>query len=96
MAAIEVTRVEDCGFSYADLEENTVGLDNHFLFDGESEIIQIEKKAENSGLFQTVGATRGSIKRGLRAMVVYCLGCRAVINLRPLTDSEIANRGWDK
>jgi len=96
IAAVEVMNVEECGFSYADLEEHTVGLDNHFFFDLGFEIIQVEKRAANSGLYQTAGATRGSIKRGLRAIAVYCQGCKAVINLKPLSDSEIASRGWDK
>jgi hypothetical protein len=96
IAAVEVMNVEECGFSYVDLEENTVGLDNHFFFDIGLEIIQVEKKAANSGLYQTAGATRGSIKRGLRAIAVYCQGCKAVINLKPLSDSEIAIRGWNK
>lgn len=96
IAAVEVMKVEECGFSFVDLEENTVGLDNHFFFDVGFEIIQFEKKAANSGMYQTAGATRDSIKRGLRAIAVYCQGCKAVINLKPLSNSEIAIRGWNK
>lgn len=96
IAAVEITSVDNCGFSYVDLEENTVGLDNHFVFDSSLEIIQIEKKAKNSGLFQTIGASPRDIKRGMLAVAVYCAGCRAVLNLRSLTEDELASRGWKK
>ena len=96
IAAIEVTRVEECGFSYVDLEENTVGLDNHFSFDSGFEIIQVAKKAEKSGEFHMLGATRKDVRKGMRGVAVYCMGCRAVISLRPLSGNEIAIRGWRK
>ena len=96
IAAIEITRVEECGIGYADLEENTVGLDNYFMFDAGFEIIILERKASNSGEYQTVGGTRRDVKRGMRAVAVYCQGCRAVLNLKPLSENEIASRGWNK
>ncbi|HSE98451.1 MAG TPA: hypothetical protein VLD57_09330 [Blastocatellia bacterium] len=96
IAAIEITRVDECGIGYADLEENTVGLDNHFMFDAGFEIILLERKASNSGEYQTVGATRSDVNRGMRAVAVYCQSCRAVLNLKSLSENEIAIRGWNR
>ncbi|HWP45192.1 MAG TPA: hypothetical protein VNO14_18260 [Blastocatellia bacterium] len=92
IAAVEITGVDECGFSYVDLEQNTVGLDNYFTFDRGLEIIQVEKRAENAGEYQMIVASPKNIKPGMRAVAVYCLGCRAVLNLKQLKDSDIASR----
>jgi hypothetical protein len=97
IAAVEVTRTDSCGFSYADLESNTVGLDNHLQFTQAFEIVQILKAA--SGKYDEMVAVerqKSKVKQGMRALAVYCMGCMTVFNLQILPDNEAARKAGAK
>jgi hypothetical protein len=93
IAAIEVTKADDCGFSYADLETNTVGIDNHLQFTHDFEIIQLVRtSSEKFDEIVTVERPKRRVKQGMRGVAVYCMGCMTIFNLKPLPTDKAARK----
>ena len=83
MAIIEVNDVTQCGFSFINLEENTVGMDNSFHFDHDFEVVRNEQNGENTTNFAKVQIPRKAVKKGMRAIAIYCAACKAIFSLKP-------------
>ena len=88
MAVIEVSNVSQCGFSFVDLEENTVGIDNSFEFARDFEVVRIEQNNEKASNFAKVQMSRKDVKKGMRAIAIYCAACKAVFSLKPYGDQH--------
>jgi hypothetical protein len=83
IAAIRVERVNDCGFEFADLEDNTVGLPNgnghHWDY---SEKFEVARFTGN----QVEWLGRRAVKPGMLGVAIYCSsqGCGRVLLLQLL------------
>ena len=79
--AVRVERVNDCGFEYADLEENTVGLpegdDHRWDYSAKFELARF-----NGNRVEWMG--RRDVRAGMYGMSVYCSypGCKRVLLLQ--------------
>lgn len=83
MAVIEISNVNQCGFSFANLEENTIGPDNSFQFAQNFEVIKIEQKDKKAASFVKTDLSAKAIRRGTRAIAVYCSVCKTVFSVKP-------------
>jgi hypothetical protein len=88
MAVVEVNSIDQCGFSFVDLEENTVGMDNSFQFADDFEVVRIEQKGQQTSAFVKVEIPRKAVKKGMRALAVYCAACKSVFSLKPYGDQH--------
>ena len=88
MAVIEVNHVSPCGFSYINLEDNTVGIDNSFQFAHDFEVVRIEQNNEKASNFAKVQMSRKAVRKGMRAIAIYCSACKAVFSLKPYGDQN--------
>ncbi len=80
VALVEVSQTDDCGFSYVDLENNSVGMDQHFLYCDEFVVTKQDKAAGGSALL--IKVSKDSIKRGERGLAFYCSHCNAILTFR--------------
>lgn len=83
MAMIEVTQADQCGFSFADLEENTVGLNNSFQFASNFQVLRMEQREKKNLAVVKIELSKKAIKRGMRGLVTYCSVCKNVFTFRP-------------
>ncbi len=89
IAAVEVSKVDECGFSFADLEQQTVGLDNHLDFSSDFRVLQIDKGDQGSQIMQTLEMNKKVFKRGIRGVAAYCSACKTVFTFRPFAPGEV-------
>jgi hypothetical protein len=81
VALVEVSQTDGCGFSYIDLENNSVGMDQHFLY---SDVFVATRQNETAGgkTAMLTKISRESIKRGERGLAFYCSHCNAILTFR--------------
>jgi hypothetical protein len=82
IADIEVNKVDSCGFSFADLEDNSVGVDNFLQFSNEFCITRTESNKQQSTQYRTIKMPKKDLKEGMRGAAIYCAYCKAVFTLR--------------
>ena len=83
MAMVEVSEVNQCGFSFANLESNTVGLDNALQYSHDFVLVKVASKDKNTSTLVKTNLTRTSVKKGMHGVAVYCAVCKTVFTLRP-------------
>jgi hypothetical protein len=79
LALVEVTSDDACGFSFANLEENTTGLDNHFQYGDNFMALRAASSKPDAQLIRSDVLTRKAIHQGTRGIAIYCSVCKAIV-----------------
>ena len=79
IALVEITETEDCGFSYANLEDRTVGLDNHFQYADSFIVARNPEFTPDAQQVHSNLLTRQAIRKGMRGIAVYCNECMTIL-----------------
>jgi hypothetical protein len=82
MIAVEVREKESCGFSYVDLETNTVGLDNHAEFSPFFSLSRFLKDGGESKDIQRDELAKKAIRKGIRGIAIICQHCKTALTMR--------------
>jgi hypothetical protein len=82
MVRAEVKKVDECGFSFIDSEENTFGADHYLQFSADFALSQMEPAQKGATELHIVKLSRKDMKPGLRGIAYYCQQCRLVFSLR--------------
>ncbi|HJQ23287.1 MAG TPA: hypothetical protein VKA60_05185 [Blastocatellia bacterium] len=82
LAIIEITEADTCGFDYINLEDNTVGLDNHFQYGEDFLVTRASELKLDMQRINTAVLTRQALHRGTRGIAVYCGTCKALMMLK--------------
>lgn len=83
MALVEVSSVNQCGFSFVNLEEHTVGLSNEFQFANDFRVVKVEEKDKQVTALFDSALPHKAVKRGMCGLALYCMACKTVFSLRP-------------
>jgi hypothetical protein len=81
---VEVQKMDSCGFSYVDLELNTVGPDNHAQFAPHFTLTRVEDNGMSQDILMDKLAMK-AVKKGVRGIAIICQHCQAALTLRPFT-----------
>jgi len=82
VASIEIENVDTCGFSYMDMENNTVGPDKYLKFASDFMVTKVEQHDASEQIYKTVNLPRKAVKDHEHAIVVYCSSCKEAISLK--------------
>jgi len=82
LAIVEITEADTCGFDYINLEDNTIGLDNHFQYGEDFLVTRAAELKPDLERINTPVLTRKAIHRGTRGIAVYCGTCKALMMLK--------------
>lgn len=82
---VEVQEMGSCGFSYVDLELNTVGLDNHAQFAPDFVLTRsLDDNGKSQDLLMDKLAMK-AVKKGMRGIAIICQHCQTALTMRLLT-----------
>ncbi|MEN3334681.1 MAG: hypothetical protein V7641_4046 [Blastocatellia bacterium] len=79
LALVEVTSDDACGFSFANLEDNTTSLDNHFQYGDSFIVARAASYKPDAQLISSDVLTRKAIHQGTRGIAIYCGACKAIM-----------------
>jgi hypothetical protein len=82
LAVIEIASDDTCGFDYINLEDNTVGPDNHFQYSDDFIVARAASLTPEAQTIQSDVLTRKSIHKGTRGIAIYCGICKAIVMLK--------------
>jgi hypothetical protein len=83
-AAIEVVKIGKCGFSFVDLEDHTVGLDNYFQFADDFVVVNVKKDQGSSSSLEMLERSKQAVKENVRCLAMYCYVCKVAFSLKPM------------
>lgn len=83
-AAIEVLKVSKCGFSFADLEEHTIGPDNYFQFSNDFVVVDVTRDKKSGTSLEMRERSKDSVKENARCLAMYCRACKVAFSLKPM------------
>ena len=83
-AAIEVLKVNKCGFSFVDLEEHTVGPDNYFQFANDFVVVDVTRDQKPRASLEMRERSKESVKENDRCLAMYCRACKVAFSLKPM------------
>ncbi|HWP44599.1 MAG TPA: hypothetical protein VNO14_15235 [Blastocatellia bacterium] len=91
IAVVEIRDIDECGFSYVDLEDESAGQDNRMVFAEDFAVARemTDKKEKDDPLeFRNVLQPKTRLKRGSRGTILYCLPCRTAFVFKPISDED--------
>ena len=81
VAFVELRDIDDCGFSYLDIEQNSVGPDQQFAFCDDFVASRQESNPRTKEV-RLIEVQRESLKKGARGLAFYCSHCKTIFSLR--------------
>jgi hypothetical protein len=82
LRVIEVSTVDQCGLSFVDLEEKTVGPDQYLKFSSRFMVSKEKRSEKEPHESRSIEMPRKAVKRGARGLAVYCVDCQEIIGLK--------------
>jgi len=78
---VEIKDTDDCGFSYLDIEQNSVGLDQRFTF-ADDFVASHEESESGRKQVRLIEVPKDALKRGERGLAFYCSHCKTIFSLK--------------
>ena len=81
VAPVEIKDKDDCGFSYMDIEQNSIGLDQRFIF-ADDFVASREESQSGRKEVLLVQVSKDALKSGERGLAFYCSHCKTIFSLK--------------
>lgn len=84
-ASVEITAVGPQGVDYADIEENTVGPDNHLALSEDFAMFELTQVQEKKGTYIKMRPLGRGLRKGDTGVITYCGVCKRAISFKIVT-----------